>query len=267
MKRILTIVAGLLAASASAQYAVSWYKVAGGGGSLNVVAGQSATIPGGYNNYAGGLYRFAAGQSARAENTGSFVWADSQVLPFADTGPNQFLIRAGGGVGIGVNGPTAAIDIAGSMRASGLLRNGSEAGTSEAPSPAGLVVRRINSTSSAYGQVVAVTDVATLIRDGTAGGMRVYVPCGSDKVTITWMGIQLAGAVMGGNFSVDTTGLLNDYEALLFIDTDAIVHAQITLGRTYLAGQHLTQVVIDRYYDGITSDNYWSGTLISTLNQ
>lgn len=35
VKRILTIVAGLLAASASAQYAVSWYKVAGGGGTVS----------------------------------------------------------------------------------------------------------------------------------------------------------------------------------------------------------------------------------------
>jgi hypothetical protein len=29
----------------------------------------------------------------------------------------------------------------------------------------------------------------------------------------------------------------------------------------------LTQVVIDRYDDGVIHDSYWSGTLISTYNQ
>jgi hypothetical protein len=119
-----------------------------GGGSLNVVAGHFATIPGGYANYALGAYSFSAGRDAIAQNDGSFVWADSQAGDFADTGPNQFLIRASGGVGIGVTSPSAALDVAGSMRASGPTRNGSEGGTSEAPNPAGLVVRRINSTST-----------------------------------------------------------------------------------------------------------------------
>ncbi len=238
-----------------------------GGGTANIVAGLDATVPGGNNNYAGGAYSFAAGQGANAQYDGSFVWADSQVGAFDDTGPNQFLIRAAGGVGVGVTSPTAALDIAGSQRARGLFRNGSESGTSEAPSPAGLVVRRINSTSTAYGQVVAEADVATLIRDGTAGGMIVHVPGHSGKVTITWMGIRNDGTVRGGNFSADTTGIALYYEAVLFADGDNIVHAQITLGRTYLAGQHLTQVVIDRYDDLSIHDNYWSGTLTSTYNQ
>src|SRR5262249_44851316 len=150
----------------------SGYSVIGGGLN-NSIAGQYATIPGGNNNYAGGVCSFAAGKGAHAQNNGSFVWADFQVGGFAATGPNPVLICAGGGVGIGVTSPTAALDVGGSQRARGLFRNGSEVGTSEAPSPAGLVVRRINSTSSAAGQVVAEADIATLIRDGTAGGMHV----------------------------------------------------------------------------------------------
>ena len=236
------------------------------GGAGNVVAGQYATVPGGTANYAGGVCSFAAGKGANAQNNGSFVWADSQVGAFSDTGPNQFLIRAAGGVGIGVTSPTAVLDVSGSQRVRGLFRNGSELGTSEAPSPAGLVVRRINSTSSANGQVVARTDTATLIRDGTAGGMLVSVQGNVGKVTITWMGIQNNGTVRGGNFSADDNVPLG-YTAVLFANADNIVHAQITFGGTYLAGQHLTQVVIDRYDDTMTHDYYWSGTLISTLDQ
>jgi hypothetical protein len=86
------------------------------------------------------------------------------------------------------------------------------------------------------------------------------------KVTITWMGIQNNGTVRGGNFSADDNAQFG-YTAVLFADADNIVHAQVTFGRTYTAGQHLTQVVIDRYDDFTTHDFYWSGTLISTYNQ
>lgn len=71
-----------------------------GGGEYNVVNGFAATVPGGYNNVAKGDYSLAAGDSAQANNTGSFVWSDSSGGTFSDSGPNQFLIRASGGVGI-----------------------------------------------------------------------------------------------------------------------------------------------------------------------
>ncbi len=71
-----------------------------GGGSGNNANGLGSTIPGGYNNVVNGNYSFAAGQQAQATNDGTFVWADSQNVPFASTTSNQFLIRAQGGVGI-----------------------------------------------------------------------------------------------------------------------------------------------------------------------
>ncbi|MCB9913329.1 MAG: tail fiber domain-containing protein [Planctomycetes bacterium] len=57
-----------------------------------------ATIPGGYDNTAGGDYAFAAGYRAKATHTGAFVWADSQNADFASTLANQFSVRASGGV-------------------------------------------------------------------------------------------------------------------------------------------------------------------------
>jgi len=85
--------------------------IAGGGG--NETVGDYGTIPGGHLNVATN-YAFAAGRRAKATNTGSFVWADSTDANFASTGINQFLIRAGGGVGINTNNPKATLHVAGS---------------------------------------------------------------------------------------------------------------------------------------------------------
>ncbi|MEO0260658.1 MAG: hypothetical protein ABIM77_07970, partial [candidate division WOR-3 bacterium] len=54
--------------------------------------------PGGNQNAAVGNYSFAAGQRARANHTGAFVWADSTDADFSSTADNQFAVRATGGV-------------------------------------------------------------------------------------------------------------------------------------------------------------------------
>ncbi|MHC4643614.1 MAG: hypothetical protein ACYS32_18385, partial [Planctomycetota bacterium] len=72
-----------------------------GGGYLNDANGFCATVPGGQLNDANGFLSFAAGHRAIANHDGTFVWADMTDANFASTEPNQFLIRASGGVGIG----------------------------------------------------------------------------------------------------------------------------------------------------------------------
>lgn len=87
-----------------------------GGGAYNVVTGVGGTVPGGYENAAAGQYSFAAGYYARAQNAGSFVWADDSAGTFSDTGPDQFQIRASGGVGIGTTaGPQQFLSVHGGM--------------------------------------------------------------------------------------------------------------------------------------------------------
>lgn len=88
------------------------------GGGYNATVGTYATIPGGLNNVATN-YAFAAGRFAKAYHEGSFVWADSQLPDFASTGNNQFLVRAGGGVGINTTSPQATLDVGGSLRVNG----------------------------------------------------------------------------------------------------------------------------------------------------
>jgi hypothetical protein len=112
-------VGGGTANSASGAAAV----VAGGGG--NTATGNLSMVPGGGANAAGGDYSLAAGYRAKVRNSaqtgdsngdqGTFVWADSQNADFTSTGPNQFLIRATGGVGIGTNAPNKQLSVGGDM--------------------------------------------------------------------------------------------------------------------------------------------------------
>ncbi|MCP4566449.1 MAG: hypothetical protein GY841_02580 [FCB group bacterium] len=82
------------------------------GGADNAVSGFYSTVAGGRNNDIDGSYSFAIGRRAKAEHTGTFVWADSTDADFTSTGNNQFLIRAAGGVGINNATPLGSLDIA-----------------------------------------------------------------------------------------------------------------------------------------------------------
>jgi hypothetical protein len=68
------------------------------------------------SNSAGGDYSFAAGRQAKANHKGTFVWADSSDQNFTSTNENQFLIRAGGGVGINMNNPQRSLHVSDVMR-------------------------------------------------------------------------------------------------------------------------------------------------------
>jgi len=69
------------------------------GGWDNTASGTLATVAGGAENIAAGRYSFAAGHMAEASHEGTFVWGDSFSWPSAkSTGPNQFIVRAGGGM-------------------------------------------------------------------------------------------------------------------------------------------------------------------------
>jgi hypothetical protein len=72
-----------------------------GGGDENTIQPHAgyATIPGGRLNAATN-YAFAAGNRAKANHSGAFVWADSQDADFPSTGTNQFRVRAAGGMEI-----------------------------------------------------------------------------------------------------------------------------------------------------------------------
>jgi hypothetical protein len=80
------------------------------GGALNIASAANATVPGGSGNTAAGIDSFAAGSGARALHDSSFVWSDGTTT-FSTTATNQFLIRAAGGVGMGLNSPQAQLEV------------------------------------------------------------------------------------------------------------------------------------------------------------
>ncbi len=107
-----------------------------GGGEQNQAIGESSVVPGGANNVAGGSFSFAAGRRAIARSLdltggvarddGTFVWADSTDEDFVSTGNDQFLVRAGGGVGINTSAPDGMLHLHGSETFPSSLRFSTE---------------------------------------------------------------------------------------------------------------------------------------------
>jgi hypothetical protein len=129
------------------------------GGSLNWANGNYAMIPGGLSNSATN-FAFAAGRRARANHEGSFVWADSSNAHFSTTTNNQFLVRAGGGVGINTNQPQATLHVAG------------DAIIGDNPEPAEFGMQRVNTNLS--GTLFTHTDVqVTMMWDALARTLTV----------------------------------------------------------------------------------------------
>jgi len=82
-----------------------------GGGHWNEATGWVSTIPGGDFCTATGRFSFAAGREANAIHDGAWVWADTTDEDFESTGPNQFLIRASGNVGINTTTPMSPLHV------------------------------------------------------------------------------------------------------------------------------------------------------------
>ncbi len=140
-----TSIVGGYANTASAEYATvcggdmnvaSGYMSTVAGGSQNLGSGAVSTVAGGYKNQAGGDFSLAAGRQALVRDAaatgdadgdeGTFVWADSTQADFISTGPNQFLVRASGGVGLGTNNPNGhQLNVLGST----FLRNSTDTST------------------------------------------------------------------------------------------------------------------------------------------
>ena len=76
------------------------------GGVYNTAGGYGSMVPGGNGNATAGAYSFAAGWNAHALHDGAFVWADTANLtaqPISSTAPDQFLVRASGGITLFTN--------------------------------------------------------------------------------------------------------------------------------------------------------------------
>ena len=101
-----------------------------GGGVGNISQGNYAAVPGGYDNVAAGDFSFAAGVVAEANHSGTFVWSDaSDSSAFASTAPNQFSVRATGGVRFVTSGAGMTLDGQAVVTTNAALRSGGNAFT------------------------------------------------------------------------------------------------------------------------------------------
>jgi hypothetical protein len=185
-----------------------------GGGEANTASGLHATVPGGLSNTASGDYSFAAGRRAKAVNAGSFVWAaDASTTtnaPFSSTGADQFLIRAGGGVGIGHTSPVAQLHVQESVSR-----------TTNTPALADHVAI-IENTTQQFGDVLA-------LKTGLSTG------AGTENNFITFMdgGGTVQGRVQGdepGTGVTYATGSGDFAEYLLRRDVEETMHAGDIVG-------------------------------------
>ena len=189
-----------------------------GGGLWNTNTGYYATIPGGKENVATN-YTFAAGRRAKANHPGGFVWADNTDVDYATTSSNQFLIRAGGGVGIGTNNPQSALHVAGTVTAdnfagsgAGLTGIGSSGIEAGAISNLALAPGAVTADKVAAGQVVksvnGLKDDITLVAGANialaTNGNQIQISSAGGAGTSGWALTGNAGTAAGVNF-VGTT--------------------------------------------------------------
>lgn len=152
----------------------------------------------------------AAGRYAMAIHPGSFVWADSSTWDwFSSTASNQFLIRAAGGVGIGIANPATALHVAGDVTAAQFRGSGAYLTGVNAARIDGLDSLRLwkldgNAGSSPRGDFLGTTDDQPLelrvngsrvLRLEPGSGIAPNVAAGSAS---NILGASLAGATIGG---------------------------------------------------------------------
>jgi len=82
-----------------------------GGGYANTASGGSSTVPGGAFNTAAGNVSFAAGNRAKANHYGSFIWCDGLNQDGATHGSNVFVVRASGGARFYSSGGSTGVNL------------------------------------------------------------------------------------------------------------------------------------------------------------
>ena len=189
----------------------------------------------------------------------------------SDSGMTETMrIKGNGNVGIGTPSPAAKLHVAGDIRAAniqatdihatGVMFEGSGTGAA-GTGGYGLITRRVASTDKALGTVVARTDVMTLIRDGTTGGLRVtWAGAAGRNLQINTVALASSGG-FGGNHGATAGTDSGTYQA---IGAGAWADVRITFGDAYTAG-HWTEVHLIRYV--ANDDFYYVGTITSTYNQ
>ncbi len=177
---------------------------------------------------------------------------------------NRFYINGNNGnVGIGTSAPSSDS----LLQVKGMVRMGSETGTSEAPNRS-ILVRRINSASSVSNQVVAMSlgGTMTLDRDGTTGGLIIKInSSGGGVPQITGFGINASGATVNV-YNILYGGGANS-TTQIFTDAQHIGYCRLMFGDAYNDSDMTTVELMRTVDNGGNNFPTWVGTVTSTVNQ
>jgi hypothetical protein len=149
----------------------------------------------------------------------------------------------------------------GTIRTSGVLRLGSETGTSEGPNlpstSAGLVIRRAFSNNQSNNQVVARVGAARFERDNsTAVAFRLDNADGTSPIDMDCFGVTVSGNPLSKR-----TTVVPGADALVLTGADGAEGFTCSFLAIVTGAQ--TQLTLQR----LESSSEWVGTLISTDNQ
>ncbi|HZM01592.1 MAG TPA: hypothetical protein VFC44_01090 [Candidatus Saccharimonadales bacterium] len=180
------------------------------------------------------------------------------------SGAAAIAITTSNNVGIGTATPNSDSQ----LQVKGMVRMGSETGTSEAPNKP-IMLRRINSSSMAINQVVArsltaAAGVITLERDGTPGGLVLKAAGSAGDAQIVGFGINTSNAIVPfqnifyGGTSASTQ---------VFTDAQKISYLRLSFGDAANKAD-FTTVELMRSVDNLGNNPAnWIGTVTSTVNQ
>jgi hypothetical protein len=244
--------------------AESWAAI--GGGSSNRATGSHSAVPGGFANEAGGSNSLAAGRQAKVRNSaqsgdpngdeGTFVWSDFVAADFTSTGPNQFLVRAGGGVGINTNAPQGNLQI-GSPNDSTAFRFGNAAARHHLISNREMLFNAFDPDGTANGQNVFYWRKDTTKFDENSGVDLMRL---ADNGNLQVLGTLSKG---GGSFKIDhPLDPLNRYLYHSFVespDMKNIYDGVVTTGKDGFA-----TVELPDWFEALNRDFRYQLTVIGS---
>lgn len=218
-----------------------------GGGQLNSVTGQWGTTPGGYSNLANGEASFAAGFRAQAYYNDSFVWSDGSAAGgvFSDSGPQQFLIQATGGVGIGTSAPQQSLSVNGGMNLDQAnLNNGvvaTNALTFGSGSGEGIASKRTSGSNQFDLEFyTGSSNRMTVLRDGAVN----INPTDNGSLALVVNGTIQASNPTNGPALAIGAGTINVAGAGLNTSTAAFIQ-YVTFGNEFVDGGKYDATIID----------------------